>query len=112
MAADVGDAWRRTATSRMVRIVWTERAIANLEFIRRYIAQFDAAAAARFTDRLIAATDSLRDYPRREREAGDGCREPSTVRPYSIRHEVADDVLTILRIRHAAQLTDYDAGRG
>ena len=89
----MGDARERAAACHMVRIIWTERAIANLEVIRRYIAQF-------FTDRLIAATNSLPDYPRR------GCRELASVRPRIMRYEVGGEAPTILRIRPAAQLPD------
>lgn len=62
-------------------IVWTNEAVGHLEAIVAYIAAFNPAAASRFGERLIAVADSLAEFPDRGRDAGDGRREMTTVRP-------------------------------
>ena len=87
----------------MARIDWTREALGHLELIRAYIGQFDPRAANRFVARLIAAGESLADFPNRGRPAADGVRELPTVAPYVIQYEVDDEVVSILRIKHGRQ---------
>ena len=87
----------------MRKIVWTEEAVGHLEAIVAYIAAFNPAAASRFGERLIAVADNLADFPHRGRDAGDGRREMTTVRPYVLRYRVEVDRVIILRIRHGAR---------
>lgn len=87
----------------MRRIVWTDEAIAHLEAIGAYVSAFDARAAARLAERLIAVADSLAIFSERGHEATDGTREMSIVWPYILRYRVEDDTVIILRIRHGAQ---------
>ena len=87
----------------MHKIVWTDEAIGHLEAIVAYIAAFNPAAATRFGERLIEAADSLANFPERGREADEGRREMTTVRPYVLRYRIEGDRVVILRIRHAAR---------
>jgi len=69
----------------MVQIVWTRRALAQLRWIRAYVAQFDPDAAERLAARLIDAGNSLHEFPDRGRQATAGRRELATVPPHVIR---------------------------
>lgn len=90
----------------MVSIVWSVEAARNLERIRAYVAQFDPAASSRLSKRLVDAAQSLEHFPERGRPAAFGCRELVTVPPYVIRYEVVGNQVSILGIRHGAQLAD------
>ena len=90
----------------MVQVRWTREAINNLELIQAYIRAFDPRAARRMAERLIAAGNSLRDFPERGRPSGQGSRELVGVAPYVIRYEVDDDGVRILRGRHGARAMD------
>jgi len=58
-------------------------------------------------DRLIAsfmsAAETLREHPHRGRRHPKGWRELTQVKPYIIQNRVTQDVIRILRIRHAAR---------
>ena len=54
--------------------------------------------------RLKMAGDSLVGHPDRGRLATGTIRELVIISPYIIRYQIMDDVVTIIRIRHAAQL--------
>ncbi|WP_431522487.1 type II toxin-antitoxin system RelE/ParE family toxin [Sphingomonas phyllosphaerae] len=51
----------------MARVVWTDRAIQQLQQIVDYINALDPGAARRMPARLVAATTSLRHFPQRGR---------------------------------------------
>jgi toxin ParE1/3/4 len=87
----------------MATVVWTVEALEHLVLVRAYIAQFDPAAAERYSLRLRKAGDSLSDFPSRGRPALGGARELATVPPYVIRYVVLDDMVSILDIRHGRQ---------
>jgi plasmid stabilization system protein ParE len=52
--------------------------------------------------RLVAAADSLGEFPTRHRVSG-RAREMVAVRPYVIRYRVAADCIVSLRVRHGAR---------
>jgi toxin ParE1/3/4 len=87
----------------LYKIVWTAKAIGQLEAIGDYIAFEDPPAASRLADRLIALADSLAAFPRRGRLAEGSSRELTTVWPYILRYRVEDDRVLILHIRHGAR---------
>ena len=63
-------------------VVWTARALANIQAIRDYIAQFNFAAANRLAERLIAAGNRLEMFPHRGRPVpGTTMREIVAVNP-------------------------------
>lgn len=86
-----------------MKIVWTDEAVGQLEAIVTYIEALNPAAAARLGERLVELADSLAEFPHRGRDAGDGKREMTTVRPYILRYRVEGDRVVILRIRHGAR---------
>ncbi|MFZ5669496.1 MAG: type II toxin-antitoxin system RelE/ParE family toxin [Pseudomonadota bacterium] len=90
----------------VVRVVWTERSIGDLEDIRSYVASDRPRAATRLATRLFNAGQSLEHFPRRGRPIGDNWRELTSVRPYLIRYRIRDDVVEILTIRHGARRLD------
>jgi plasmid stabilization system protein ParE len=87
-------------------VVWTDEAVANLDAIASYITAFNPAAAERPARRLVALADSLAEFPDRGRDAGDGRREISLIRPYILRCRVERERVLVLRIRHGAQQPD------
>ena len=72
--------------------------------IREYIGQFSPLAAQRMAVRLRGAVESLADHPERGRRATATLRELVVVPPYVIRYYFGDEVVRVVRIRHAAQL--------
>ena len=88
----------------MAQVVWTWRALADLAAIREYIGQFSPLAAQRTALRLRSAGESLTAHPERGRFVTATLRELVVVPPYVIRYYFGDDVVHIIRIRHAAQL--------
>ena len=90
----------------MAQVVWTDEALANLDAIEAYIAQFNPLAAQRMSLRLMNAGFSLSDQPQRGRSVRGSLREPAVVRPYLIRYRIDRDVVTILRVRHGARRPD------
>lgn len=87
----------------MHKIVWTDEAVAHLEAIVTSVSVYDPAAAGRLGERLIELADSLAEFPRRGRDAGEGKREMTTVWPYILRYRVEGERVIILRIRHGAR---------
>lgn len=87
----------------MRRVVWTDQALADLEAISLYLADFSPRTAARFFLRLKAAGDGLAAFAEKGRPAIHGTRELTTEKPYLIRYMVAGDRVYIIRIRHAAR---------
>jgi addiction module RelE/StbE family toxin len=87
----------------LVQIVWSRRAIADLEAIRRYIGQFNPLAAQRMVLRLRAAALGLHEHPERGRLANPPVRELTIVAPYVIRYVVVGAQVAILRVKHGAQ---------
>lgn len=87
----------------MARVVWSPAALDQLELIRSYLEQFNPDAALKLSKRLVAAGQSLCDFPNRGRPASDGMRELPTVAPYVIRYVVRGDTVRILRIKLGSQ---------
>jgi addiction module RelE/StbE family toxin len=85
-------------------VIWTEPALANLEAIRIYIEQFNPRAARQLADSIVAAGNSLAQFPQRGRKVpGTDMRELVIAHPYIIRYQVVGDVVVLLRIRHSAR---------
>ena len=106
MAGDLGNGRRRPAAEVVAQVVWTRRALRNLEIIHAYIRQFLPLAAQRMAARLASAAQALADQPDRGRSIGKGRRELTTIPPYLIRYRVDGPVVSILEIRNGARKTD------
>jgi len=87
----------------MARIIWSREALFKLRGIHGYIRQFNPGAATTLSARLLAAAESLSDFPNRGRLTTGKARELVSIRPYIIVYQVVGDEVTILDIRHAAQ---------
>lgn len=89
----------------MTPVVWTKSALVDVQKIRRYIADFNLYAARDMAARIIAAGDSLSNFPHRGRLVPNSdLREMTLVRPYIIRYRIERDRVIILRVRHSARL--------
>jgi addiction module RelE/StbE family toxin len=88
-----------------MRLVWSPRALAQLENAVSYIAQDDPSAAWRVYDRIVARVDQLLSLP----ELGppgriQGTRElVITDTPYVAVYRVKGDELQIAAVWHSAQ---------
>ncbi len=91
----------------MAEVVWTNRALRDLEAIHDQIAADKPQAAAAFAVRLYDAGMGLGLFPTRGRVAPAGTRELAIVRPYLIRYDydLERDRVLILRIWHGARDT-------
>ncbi len=90
----------------MAQVVWTDRALAQLDAIEIYISQFNPRAAQETAAKLAAAGNSLSEQPDRGRPVGGRSRELTSVWPYIIRYHVDGARVVILRIRHGARRPD------
>lgn len=93
---------REAPAEARVKVVWTSRALVDLDRIVTYLEPVNPWAAARIAARLLAAAESLSELPRRGRRGlVDGTRE-LVVYPYIMVYSCAGDV-EILRVWHGAQ---------
>ena len=90
----------------MAQVVWTRRALADLEAIRAYIGEFSPMASKRFSLRLVDAGAALSIQPDRGRPISGGRRELTIIPPYLIRYRVRGEVVEILTVRHGARAPD------
>ena len=84
----------------MPTVRWTQRAQRELVRIQAYIKGFAPMACERFTERLIAAAESLAVNPLRGRPISGGRHELLVVSPYRIRYRLRGDAVEILSIWH------------
>lgn len=92
----------------MVRVVWPDETLDQLDQIVAYIDLFDPNAAARMAARLVEFGESLAQYPHIGRLAGNGTCELVTMPPYVLRYTVKDDCVIVVAVSHGACLTDPD----
>lgn len=92
-----------------MRIVWSRRAHADLDWIEEYIAQDDLAAALDVRDRIELQIKHLKQHPRMGR-AGRvrGTRElVITGVPYIVVYRANKQAVEIARVLHGAQLWQH-----
>lgn len=87
----------------MRRVDWSLSAKRDLSRIRGHIASFNPHAAGRMVQKLVAAAETLAEYPERGRRHPKGWREFTSVKPYLIQYRVSEAFVRVLRIRHAAR---------
>jgi toxin ParE1/3/4 len=87
-----------------VRVVWTRTALRGVSRAYDYIFDFNPRAAALMASALLAAGDSLVNFPHRGRPVrGAAMRELVSVSPYIIRYRIDGENVVILRVRHTAR---------
>jgi plasmid stabilization system protein ParE len=84
-------------------VAWTNKARRDLRGIHAYVAADSAQAAQQLANRIVAAAESLIDFPYKGRSIRRGMRQLSTVYPYIVRYTVDGDRIEIARVYHGAQ---------
>ncbi|MGP6158327.1 MAG: type II toxin-antitoxin system RelE/ParE family toxin [Vulcanimicrobiaceae bacterium] len=86
-----------------MQIRWLDDAVGDLQAISDTVARDRPSAAADLIERIVAAVDSLIEFPGRGRPGRVlGTRE-LIVPPYLVAYRVHGDVLEILRVLHGAR---------
>lgn len=98
----------RTAPLLLAKVIWTDKAIADVVRIVDDIAAERPKAAARLAGNLMKAGAGLDLFPRRGRAIAGGRRELTTVPPYLIRYRITGRAVEILQVRHGAREPDAD----
>ena len=90
----------------MRRLVWSPRAVADLEAVREYISRNSELYAALMVSRLVAAPGRLLQFPEAGRVVPEFA-QPSLreliVRPYRLVYRVRGDAIEIVTVFHAAR---------
>jgi addiction module RelE/StbE family toxin len=87
-----------------VRVIWSPTALRNVTHAYEYLEDFNPYAAKALAEALLAAGDSLENFPHRGRNVpGTDLRELVTAYPYVIRYRIVRDTVRILRVRHTAR---------
>ena len=88
-----------------MKVVFSDRAKADLVSIVEYIARDNVPAAHDLKDAMLQSLASLCDNPRRGKPGRVSCtRELILHKSYNAAYGVADQSVTVLTIRHAARL--------
>lgn len=88
----------------MAEVIWSDRALTNIEEINHYVRMFNVSTSHRLLRRLIDSGNRLGSFPLRGRAVRRGERVLATVHPYLIIYRLLDDgSVFILRVRHAAR---------
>ena len=87
-----------------MRVIWSPTALRHVTHAYEYLEDFNPYAATALAEALLAAGDSLENFPLRGRRVpGTDLRELVTAYPYIIRYQIVQDTVRILRIRHTAR---------
>jgi toxin ParE1/3/4 len=87
-----------------MRVIWSPSALREIAHAMDYLSDFNPRAALRLAEGLLAAGDSLEQFPHRGRPiAGTSLRELITAYPYIIRYRILREEVRILRVRHTAR---------
>ncbi len=95
----------------MSRVVWTLRAVENVEAIRAYIERSSVRYAALHAERLFAAAERLQRFPESGRIVPELERtdiRELVVGSYRIVYLLGTDVVHILTVFHGARLFPID----
>lgn len=89
-----------------MRIVWTGKALSDLDRLHAFLAESNPPAAARTIQALVLAPDRLKDYPRMGERLD--VFLPQEVRRiligrYEMRYEITTQTIPILRIWHTRE---------
>ncbi len=83
-----------------MKIVWTQRAIADLEEIEGYIAQDRPSAAQRVAAHLVSSVEHLAEFPQLGRPGLRPGMRSLVAPPYIISYRVRSGSLQILSVWH------------
>ncbi len=88
-----------------MRVIWSPSALRQVERAHDYLTDFNPQAAVDLMNGLLAAGDSLANFPHRGRPVPNtDMRELVTAYPYIIRYRITrHDEVRILRVRHMAR---------
>jgi toxin ParE1/3/4 len=87
-----------------VRVLWSPAALRQVALASDYLADFNPRAAVQLLEGLIAAGDSLAQFPHRGRPVrGTNLRELVTAYPYIIRYRIVRETVRVLRVRHTSR---------
>jgi addiction module RelE/StbE family toxin len=89
------------------RLVWSPRAVADLEAVRDRIAYDSEPYAGLMISRLVAAPDRLRQFPELGRvvpEFGQVTLRELIVRPYRLVYRLRGEVIEIVTVFHGARM--------
>jgi toxin ParE1/3/4 len=88
-----------------MKIIWTKRALYNLEALSDYIAQHNRQAASKMVKRLAEAVDILLEYPEIGRVGNISGTRELVVRgtPYVIPYRIIGYSIEILSVLHGSQ---------
>lgn len=95
----------------MARIVWTERALDDLEKLLEYIARDAPVTARRFAQKMISRLESLQEHPTLGGEVPED--DSHTYREvlqgaYRMIYRIEENTIYVVAIHHAARLLDFD----
>jgi toxin ParE1/3/4 len=86
-----------------MKLIWTEPAVVDLENIKAYIAHDSELYAAVLVEKIIKATEKLRDFPKLGREVpefdADEIRE-IIFSNYRIMYRIQEDTILIVAVIH------------
>ena len=103
MAVEGRHGGTRADTLLLAQVVWTDRALADVEAANAWIGRHSPLAAQRLALRLIEAGDGLELFPMRGRDIGGSRRELTIVWPFVVRYRVRNDTVEILEVWHGAR---------
>ena len=87
----------------MLPVVWANAALADIQRIRSYIADFNPYAAHDMALRILETGDGLAMFPFRGRAATNArVREITVAYPKIVRYRIERERGLILRVRHGA----------
>ena len=84
-------------------VVWSRRALAQLDEIVAFVSQDSPGAAERLRERLLRAGDSLAEFPDRGRAISRRVRQLVHIRPYLITYQVDVSPIRVPQVRHGAR---------
>jgi toxin ParE1/3/4 len=95
----------------MARIVWTERALDDLENLLEYIARDAPITACRFAQQMLTRVEMLQDHPMLGGLVPED--ETHTYREilqgsYRVIYRIKENTIYLVTIHHAARLLDFD----
>jgi plasmid stabilization system protein ParE len=92
-------------------VVWTRRAVADVQAIKQFIARDSPHAAQLVTERIVAAVDRLSLFPHSGRivpEVADPMIREEIQGSYRIVYRLIREEVHILTVHHAARLFHLD----